>query len=49
MKTQQIHVALLLIAMAFSAYVSGQQEFQADKYQIEETTESEIINDNWLE
>ena len=38
MKTQQIHVALLLIAMAVSAYASGQQELiQADKYQIEET------------
>lgn len=49
MKTQQIHVALLLIAMAVSAYASGQQELiQADKYQIEETNESEIINDNWF-
>lgn len=49
MKTQQIHVALLLIAMAVSAYVSGQQEFiQADKYQIEEINESEFINDNWF-
>ena len=49
MKTQQIHVALLLIAMAISAYASGQQEFiQADKYQIEETNESEFINDNWF-
>ena len=49
MKTQQIHVALLLIAMAISAYARGQQEFiQADKYQIEETNESEFINDNWF-
>ena len=49
MKTQQIHVALLLITMAVSAYASGQQELiQADKYQIEETNESEIINDNWF-
>ena len=47
MKTTKFNIALLLSAMAFSAYVSGQNHhFQADKYQLDPSDETEIIIDD---
>ena len=47
MNTTKFNIALLLIAMAFSAYVSGQQHLiQADKYQLDPSDETEVIIDD---
>ena len=47
MNTTKFNIALLLAAMAFSAYVSGQQHLiQADKYQLDPSDETEIIIDD---
>ena len=46
MKTTKFTTALLFVAILFSGYVSGQQFIQADKYQLDETNETEIIIDD---
>ena len=46
MKTTKFTTALFFVAILFSGYVSGQQFIQADKYQLDETNETEIIIDD---
>jgi hypothetical protein len=44
MKTTKFNIALLLGAMAFSAYVSGQHDLSNGKHQINQVDEDEITN-----
>ncbi len=49
MKTTKFNIALLFFAILLSGFVNSQQELiQADKYQLEESDETEIIIDNWV-
>ena len=47
MKTTKINLALLFFAILLSGFVNSQQNiFQADKYQLDPSNETEIIIDD---
>lgn len=47
MKTTKFNIALLFVAILISGFAGAQQElFQADKYQLDEANETEIIIDD---
>ncbi len=47
MKTTKINIALLFVAILLSGMVIGQQEIiQVDKYQLDETNETQIVIDD---